>query len=128
MNFKQLLIMGRFSSEESQRRDLVESLTLWVAAEFIGLLFLPSIVEGFDPSGVLRRTWFPWSLVYGIGGIVLLTISSRFMATAGDREGARDSKKIGALFAQSLGWLGLVGVLYPLIMFVTTFFSLKFGK
>ena len=128
MNFKQLLIMGRFSSEESQRRDLVESLTLWVAAEFIGLLFLPSIVEGFDPSGVLRRTWFPWSLLYGIGGIVLLTISSRFMATAGDREAPRDSKMLGSLLARGLGWLGLAGVLYPMIMFVTTFFSLKFGK
>ncbi len=120
--------MGRFSSEENQRRDLVESLTLWVAAEFVGLLFLPSIVEGFDPSGVLRRIWFPWSLVYGIGGIVLLTVSSRFMATAGDREGAKGSRMLGALFAQALGWLGLVGVLYPLIMFVTTFFALKFGK
>lgn len=120
--------MGRFSSEENQRRDLVESLTLWVAAEFVGLLFLPSIVEGFDPSGVLRKTWFPWSLLYGIGGILLLTVSSRFMATAGDREGAKDSKAIGALFAQILGWLGLAGVLYPLIMFVTTFFALKFGK
>lgn len=128
MNFKQLLIMGRFSSEESQRRDLVESLTLWVAAEFVGLLFLPAIVEGFDPSGVLRRTWFPWSLIYGIGGIFLLTVSSRFMAAAGDREAPRDSKKMGALLAQGLGWLGLVGVLYPLIMFVTTFMSLKFGK
>ncbi len=120
--------MGRFSSEEGQRRDLVESLTLWVAAEFLGLLFLPSIVEGFDPSGILRRTWFPWSLVYGIGGIVLLTLSSRFMATAGDRAGDADSKRIGKLFAQGLGWLGLVGVLYPLIMFVRTFFALKFGK
>jgi hypothetical protein len=120
--------MGRFSSEESQRRDLVESLTLWVAAEFVGLLFLPSIVEGFDPSGVLRRTWFPWSLLYGIGGIFLLTASSQFMEAAGDREGARASKMLRALFARGLGWLGLAGVLYPLIMFVTTFFSLKFGK
>lgn len=120
--------MGRFSPEESQRRDLVESLTLWMAAEFVGFLFLPSIVEGFDPSGVLRRAWFPWSLLYGIGGIVMLTASSRFMATAGDRRGDRDSKMIGSLLARSLGWLGLAGVLYPLIMFVTTFMSVKFGK
>ncbi len=120
--------MRRFSSGENQRRDLVTSLTLWVGAELVGLLFLPLIVEGFDPSWRLRRIWFPWSLIYGIGGMFLFVISSWLMTWTGDREGDGDSKKIKAIFAQGLGWLGLVGVLYPLIMFFTTFFALKFGK
>jgi hypothetical protein len=114
--------MGRFSSEDSQRRDFVQALTLWIVAEFIGLLFFPAL-EVIKPSSAVLKNWFVWSLFYGVGGVLLITLSSRWVELVNDRPGSKDSKMFAGLLAQAMGWVGLVGVLYPLIVSCTMFFN-----
>jgi hypothetical protein len=114
--------MGRFNSEESQRRDFVQALTLWIVAMFIGLLFFPAL-EVIKPSGAVLKGWFTWSLIYGISGVLLITLSSRWIELVNDRPGAKDSKLLATLLAQVAGWFGLLGILYPLIMACTEFFT-----
>lgn len=114
--------MGRFSSDESQRRDFVQALTLWIVAMFIGLLFFPAL-EVIKPTRAVLQNWFVWSLIYGVSGVLLITLSSRWIEMVNDRAGARDSKFLATLLAQIAGWVGLLGVLYPLIVACTEFFS-----
>ena len=48
--------MSRFSLDELQRKDFVSALTLWVVAEFVGLLFFPAL--GVINPGVKLKEWF----------------------------------------------------------------------
>lgn len=114
--------MGRFNSEENQRRDFVQALTLWIVAMFIGLLFFPAL-EVIKPSGAVLRGWFTWSMIYGISGVLMITLSSRWIELVNDRRASKDSKLLATLLAQIVGWFGLLGVLYPLIMACTEFFT-----
>jgi hypothetical protein len=119
--------MSRFSLDEMQRRDFVSALTLWVVAEFVGLLFFPAI--GVINPGPKLRTWFMWSIPLGLGGAMLIPLCSRFVAITNDRQASKDSKQLGSILGQVGGWLGLFGVLYPLIVATIEFFgNLKLGK
>ena len=113
--------MSRFSFDELQRKDFVSALTLWVVAEFVGLLFFPAL--GVINPGVKLKEWFALSIPLGIGGAILITLSSRFVVLSSDRSAARDSKLLGSILGQIGGWIGLGGVLYPLIVATIEFFS-----
>jgi hypothetical protein len=78
--------MGRFFVRRRSASGLsFESLTLgWRLIYRVAARLFDRGRKGFT-SGILRRTWFSWSLVYGLAGILLLTLSSRFMAKRRDR-------------------------------------------
>lgn len=114
--------MSRFSLDELQRKDFVGSLTLWVVAEVVGLLLFPALGV-IEPSNQQLRQWFMLSIPFGIGGAVLISLSSRFVAMTNDRRAERDSKMLGSLLGQLAGWGGLVGILYPLLVACYEFFT-----
>jgi hypothetical protein len=119
--------MSRFSLDELQRKDFVSALTLWVVAEFVGLLLFPAL--GVINPGAKLKTWFALSIPLGIGGALLIPLCSRFVAITNDRQASRNSKQLGSILGQLGGWLGLAGVVYPLVVASIEFFStLKFGK
>jgi hypothetical protein len=119
--------MSRFSLDEMQRRDFVSALTLWLVAECVGLLFFPAL--GVINPGVKLKAWFALSIPLGLGGAILVALSSRFVAITNDRQAAKDSKLLGSILGQVAGWVGLLGVLYPLIVATIEFFgNLKFPK
>lgn len=118
--------MNRFSFSEIQRRDLVTSLMLWMVAEFVGLLLFPSL--GVIDPGAKLRTWFIFSLPFGLLGSVIIAMSSRWMAIANEMP-TGNAKSLLVLIGQMSGWVGLIGVLYPLIMAIIEFFThLKLPK
>jgi hypothetical protein len=111
---------NNFSFDEVQRKDLFIALALWVAVEFISFLFFP--VTGLISPGDKLRGWFLISLPLGIGGALLLSSSSRFMALANEqRQG--NAKSLLQILGQFGGWIGLVGILYPLWMACFEFFT-----
>ncbi len=120
--------MSRFSLDELQRKDFVGAVTLWVVAEFLGLLFFPALGV-IQPSNQQLRQWFMLSIPFGLGGAILISLSSRFVAITNDRQASKDSKTLGSLLGQLAGWVGLVGVLYPLLVSCYEFFTtLKLPK
>ncbi len=119
--------MSRFSLDDLQRKDFVSALTLWVVAEFIGLLLFPAL--GVINPGPKLKTWFAWSIPLGIGGALLIPLCSRFVAITNDRQASKDSKMLGSILGQLGGWLGLAGVVYPLVVASIEFFTtMKFSK
>jgi predicted benzoate:H+ symporter BenE len=119
--------MNNFSLDEIQRRDLFTSLVLWVIAEFVGFLLFPSL-DLINPGALKLRNWFVLSIPLGLGGAFLIAISSRFVANAVSRTSG-SSRSFAVILGQVAGWLGLAGVLYPLIMALHYFFThLRYDK
>ncbi|MEB3291817.1 MAG: hypothetical protein VKJ24_01520 [Synechococcales bacterium] len=113
--------MNNFSLDEVQRRDLITSLVLWVVAEFVGLLLFPSL-ELIKPDPAKLRNWFMLSIPLGLGGAFLIAMSSRFVSSMVSRTSG-NARSIAVILGQVAGWLGLAGVLYPLIMSLHYFFT-----
>jgi hypothetical protein len=115
--------MNNFSLNELQKKDLLTALGLWLVVEIVSFVLFPTV--GLINPGARLRTWFLLSLPFGLGGAALLSISSRFVATAGDRPQRRLSELIG----QFGGWFGLAGILFPFVMVCAEFFTtLKLPK
>jgi hypothetical protein len=112
--------MNNFSFDEIQRKDLFIALGLWVVVECIGFWFFP--VTGLISPGEKLKGWFWLSLPLGIGGALLLSSSSRFMALANERQ-SDSTKSIFQFLGQFGGWIGLAGILYPMWMACVEFFS-----
>ena len=111
---------NNFSFDEVQRKDLFIALGLWVAVEFISFLFFPA-TGLINPGNQLRR-WFIISLPLGVGGAILLASSSRFMAMANEQRHG-NAKSLLQILGHFGGWIGLIGILYPLWMACFEFFS-----
>lgn len=112
--------MNNFSFDELQRKDLRIALGLWLTVEFVSFAFFPSV--GLINPGAKLRTWFLASLPLGIAGAILISASSRFVALANERA-AGNSKVFYSFLGQFGGWIGLVGVLFPLLTVCVEFFS-----
>jgi hypothetical protein len=115
---------NNFSFDEVQRKDLFIALGLWVAVEFISFLFFP-LTQLINPGDKLRG-WFLTSIPLGIGGAILLASSSRFVAMANQQRHG-NPKFLLQILGQFGGWIGLLGILYPLWVTCVEFFTtLKF--
>jgi hypothetical protein len=115
--------MNNFSFDELQKKDLLTALGLWLVVEGVSFILFPTL--GLINPGARLRTWFLLSVPFGLGGAALLSMSSKFVATAGFRPQRRLSELIG----QFGGWIGLAGILFPFIVVCIEFFTtLKFSS
>jgi hypothetical protein len=116
-----VVIMNNFSFNEIQRKDFTTALVLWGVAEVVGFILFPGLGI-IKPGGGVLRGWFMASLPIGLGGAILIAMTSRFVAMAqGSRSGNR--KDVLVLLSQFGGWVGMVGVIYPLLLTCYEFFT-----
>lgn len=111
---------NNFSFNEIQRKDLLIALGLWVIVEFIGFLFFP--LTGLISPGDQLKGWFITSIPLGIGGALLVSSSSRFMALANESR-TGNAKSLLQILGHFGGWVGIAGILYPLWMACFEFFT-----
>lgn len=112
--------MSQFSFDNLIKQDFWSALKLWLVLEVFSFLIFPVI--GMIQPGVRLRSWFLISLPLGIGGALLVGFSSRFVAITNERYRSR-AKTIELSAGQALGWLGLLGVAFPLLMVSLEFLS-----
>jgi hypothetical protein len=113
--------MNNTSLDNIQRKDLLTSLTLWGVAEFVGFAMFPAL-QLIRPTGDVMRSWFLTSLPIGLGGILLMVASSRIVNDLNQRTG-NNVKTLISIAAGCAGWLAMAGILYPLIVVGTEFFT-----
>ncbi|NET38515.1 MAG: hypothetical protein F6K19_42065 [Cyanothece sp. SIO1E1] len=114
-----------FTPDELARKDFVSALGLWIPLEFVSFVVLPAI-QIIQPGSRLQ-SWFLASLPLGVGGAFLVAISSRFMALMNKRSVSRN-RTMELWLGQIVGWLGLVGIGFPLIMAMLEFFTKAFEE
>jgi hypothetical protein len=112
--------MNYFSFDDIQRKDLFTALGLWLTIELVSFVFFPLV--GLINPGARLKTWFLISLPLGVGGAMLISLSSRFMAIATEQV-QKSSKPIYRILGQFGGWIGLAGILFPFYMVCVEFFS-----
>jgi hypothetical protein len=113
--------MRNTSLDNVQRKDLITSLLLWGICEFVGFVLFPSL-ELIKVPGDTMRNWFMTSLPIGLGGVLLMVASSRFVLFTHDRQD-NQFKSLSSILAGVAGWLALAGILYPMIVVCTEFFT-----
>ncbi len=109
--------MNNFSFNDLQKKDLLTALGLWLVVEVVSFVLFPTL--GLINPGARLRTWFLLSVPFGLGGAALLSLSSRFVASAGERS----SRKLSALLGQFGGWIALAGIMFPFFVVCLEFFS-----
>jgi len=109
-----------FSFEDLARKDFFAGLILWIVLEILSFLILPAL--GAIQPGERLKVWFSLSIPLGIGGALLLGISSHFVAFTHERA-ARENKRIASFLGQFGGGLGLAGILFPFVMATGEFFA-----
>jgi hypothetical protein len=115
--------MPKFHLQELSRKDLVSSLTLWLVIEVVSFCFLPVLMQ--MNLGDRLHTWFLTSIPLGIGGVLLMGASSRFVGEI--RESSYEgSKALVATLGQAASVLALIGILYPFLMVAGAFFDKAF--
>ncbi len=118
--------MNNFYLNEIQRKDLFTALTLWIVVELVSFIFFPAV--GLINPGVRLRAWFVISVPLGVGGAILISATSRFLAVMNDSI-KREYRFIYGFLGQFGGWIGLAGVLFPFLMVCVEFFgNLKFSS
>jgi hypothetical protein len=113
--------MNNTSLDNIQRKDLITSLSLWGVSQFVGFAMFPAL-QLIHPKGDVIRSWFLTSLPIGLGGILLMVASSRVVNDLNQRTG-NNVKTLISIAAGFAGWLALAGILYPLIVVCTEFFT-----
>jgi hypothetical protein len=105
------------SQQEAQmaRKDAASALIVWVVLEFLSLLILPTfkLIQGDHRLPI----WLSITIPLGIIGAVLIGISSwavKQVQNKIDRQAA--NKNLYVTLAQAVGWLGVIGVGFPLIV------------
>ncbi len=112
--------MNHFSFDELQRKDLFIALGLWVTVELVSFIFFPAVA--LITPGERLKTWFLISIPLGLGGALLISASSRFVALSHQRSSGA-TKTLLVFLGQFGGWMGLVGILFPFFMVCSEFFS-----
>ncbi len=100
-----------FDQNNTVRKDLVSSLILWLIAEFVGFVLFP-LLQLIRVETQVMQTWFLNSLRFGLGGILLMTISSRLLVF--HQAHNHPTKILSSVLAGVAGGLALAGILYPL--------------
>ncbi len=109
------------SPNEIQRKDLLSALSIWLVAEFVAFVLFPSLDVIKPAKGELHR-WFLTSLPLGLGGVIFLSFTSRFIALARERQDT-NGKDVIALLSQLGGFIAMLGLIYPLLVAMGKFFS-----
>lgn len=105
-------------------RDMTTAFWLWIVIEVICFLVLPRLE--FIEVGTRLNRWFTISLFLGIGGIVAIGMSS-WLVDRFSQDPASSDRRYRLFFSQVLGFGGLLGIAYPLLMVLGDFMS-TFGE
>ncbi len=111
------------------RKDAANALVVWAVLEGLSLLILPTfrIIQGDQRLPI----WLSITIPLGIIGAVLIGVSSwavKQVQETIDRQAA--NKNLYVTVAQAIGWLGAIGVGFPLIVVGLELFNsmLRGGK
>ena len=114
-----------FTLEDITQRDFFVALGLWVFLEVLGLFLFPAL--GLIKPGDRWQGWVATSIPLGLVGAFLVGASSQYINVTVDRAD-RTNKPLLILLGQAVGWLGLAGVLFPLLIVAIEFFTNTLGK
>lgn len=116
------LFINRLPVNNLARKDLFVCLGIWLAFEIICLI-LPPVLR-LAPQQITPETWFIASFPFGIGGSCLMAVGTQLTLLADAQR--KIVKRIPlALLAILAGWVGLLGIAFPLfIVSVQIFVSL----
>ncbi|MBD3880728.1 hypothetical protein IFO70_03060 [Phormidium tenue FACHB-886] len=112
--------MRRFAMNNLARKDLFFCLGIWLAIEAVSFLLLPALRLA-QPSAFLP-IWVTASILFGIGGALLMALGTQLASAAQDRPLRRPAR----LFISLLSWLGLVGIAFPLLYISVQIFEKLF--
>ncbi|HEY9751103.1 MAG TPA: hypothetical protein V6C63_20635 [Allocoleopsis sp.] len=114
-----------FNLENITQRDFSTALGLWVFLEVLALFLFPAF--GLIKPGDRWQGWIATSIPLGLIGAFLVGASSQYINVTVDRAD-RTNKPLLILLGQAVGWLGLAGVLFPLLIVGIEFFTNTLGK
>jgi len=114
-----------FTLEDITQRDFFVALGLWAFLEVLGLFLFPAL--GLIKPGDRWQGWLATSIPLGLVGAFLVGASSQYINVTVDR-GDRTNKPLLILLGQAVGWLGLAGVVFPLLIVAIEFFTNTLGK
>jgi cytochrome c oxidase assembly factor CtaG len=117
--------MQNFRFEDLDKKDFLLAFGLWIVMEVVSFVIFPGI-RLINPAGRLGA-WFALSLPLGLGGAFLVGASSRFVAAANERAPGRTKTWLNWL-GQFGGWIGLAGVMFPLVTVMIEFLTKAFAK
>ncbi|MBD2094928.1 hypothetical protein H6F90_07135 [Trichocoleus sp. FACHB-591] len=114
-----------FTLEDITQRDFFVALGIWVFLEVLGLVLFPAL--GLIQPGDRLNGWIATSVPVGVIGAFLVGASSQYINVTVDRAD-KTNKPLQILLGQAVGWLGLAGVLFPLLVVAVEFFTKTLGK
>jgi hypothetical protein len=112
---QQLLLSQQQEDLHLARKDALSALMVWILLEGLSLLVLPNfqLIKGETKAW----TWFLITIPMGILGSGLIGLSSWLVKRIQEKVDRQDSnKQLFATLSQALGWLGLIGIGFPIIM------------
>lgn len=113
--------MSNLPADELAQKDFLICMGIWLTLEIVSFILFP-MFRLIQPPGERMQTWFLISLPLGVGGALLVALSSRYMAISNERDpGPGKSARIW--LGQFMGGVGLVGLAFPLMMVVLEFFA-----
>lgn len=95
-------------------KDFFSAFLVWLLLEVFSFILLPSF-QLIGPEHKFR-TWIMISVPLGVIGALLVGFSSQFIFLCHERMHNRDLKWVLIWLGQIGGWLGLIGVAFPLIV------------
>jgi hypothetical protein len=114
-----------FNLENVTQKDFLVALGIWAFLEILGLVLFPAL--GLIKPGDRLQGWIATSIPVGLIGAFLVGASSQYINVTVDRAD-RTNKSLLILLGQAVGWLGLAGVLFPLLIVAIEFFTNTLGK
>ncbi len=117
--------MFRAAMNDLARKDFFVSLGIWLALEVVCFGILP-LLRITAPWKELQP-WFLLSLLAGIGGAILTAGSSQLTDFLRSQDFFAKKRKLSALLAGSISWLGLLGIAFPLFVISLQIFGKIFG-
>lgn len=97
------------------RKDAFSALIVWFFLEGLSLMLLPTfqMVQGANRLSI----WLSLTIPSGTIGAVLIGVSSWWVKWTQEKIDRQDSnKQLYVTLAQAIGWLGLVGIGFPMIV------------
>lgn len=106
--------MLRSLMNDLARRDLFTCLGIWLALEVVCFGILPLL--GLTAPWQELRFWFLFSVLAGIGGVILTAGSAQLQAFLNDQAFFANRSYLKLILTGLLSWLGLIGIGFPIFV------------
>lgn len=107
-------------------RDFLTAFALWLGLELVCFWIAPSLGL-INPPSERMQNWLLATVVAGVGGAVLVGVSSQLMKAFNQRK-VGPQRSLLVILAQLSGGLGLAGVMLPVVMVTLEFIAHTFEK